>query len=390
MAKKDWHTFLKDVFIAALGSYGGPEAHYGVFQSQLVEDRHYLTEEELTELIGLYSLVPGPGSTQTITAIGYHVGGPVLAFLTFIVWALPAIVIMALFGVFFAQIDGNNSWEPLLTYLPAAAVGFIIYAAVNMTKKVREPRGHLILYGVMLVLSFIFAPRSIWSVPILLIIGGLSVLLTHLGEGQKTAVKIRPNWWVLGATLGIAALNELINSQVTQPLINLFTSFYRYGYSAMGGGQIVIPLMIQDLVDSQSLISRADFLSGYAIDQAVPGPLFSFAGFVSARAMTDTGFAFLAGLVGGVAIFLPGILLVFFMFPLWRSMREHAFMKHFLKGVTVTVAALITMTAVNQFLALPVEMVSYLVVLASTLLLLSRRVPAPLIVLIAAILGFLI
>ncbi len=50
-----WSTFLKDVFICSLGgSYGGPEAHYGgVFSSILVEKKKYLTEEELTEMIGL-------------------------------------------------------------------------------------------------------------------------------------------------------------------------------------------------------------------------------------------------------------------------------------------------------------------------------------------------
>ena len=41
--------------------------------------RKYLTEEELTEMIGLYALVPGPSSSQTITAIGYYIGGPILA-----------------------------------------------------------------------------------------------------------------------------------------------------------------------------------------------------------------------------------------------------------------------------------------------------------------------
>ncbi len=98
-------AFLKDVFLCALGSYGGPEAHYGVFSSILVQKRKYLTEEELTEMIGLYALVPGPSSTQTIPAIGYHAGGPILALLTIRVWALPAIIAMALIGVLFTRID---------------------------------------------------------------------------------------------------------------------------------------------------------------------------------------------------------------------------------------------------------------------------------------------
>lgn len=135
MEKTKWSTFLKDVFLCSLGSFGGPEAHYGVFSSILIERKKYITEEELAEMIGLFALVPGPASTQTITAIGYYVGGPILALLTFLVWALPAIMIMSLIGVFFTKIDSNDSWKPVITYLPAAAVAFIIYAAISIGKK---------------------------------------------------------------------------------------------------------------------------------------------------------------------------------------------------------------------------------------------------------------
>ncbi len=73
----------------------------GCFHRFWLKKKKYLTEEELTEMIGLFALVPGPASTQTITAIGYYAGGPILALLTFLVWVLPAIVTMGLIGVFF-------------------------------------------------------------------------------------------------------------------------------------------------------------------------------------------------------------------------------------------------------------------------------------------------
>ena len=60
-------------------------------------------------MIGLYALVPGPSSTQTITAIGYHAGGPILALLTFLVWALPAIIAMALIGVLLTSYMGTQA-----------------------------------------------------------------------------------------------------------------------------------------------------------------------------------------------------------------------------------------------------------------------------------------
>lgn len=387
--KTPWRVFLRDVFYCSLGSYGGPEAHYGVFSSILVKQKQYLSEEELGEMIGLYALTPGPSSTQTITAIGYHVGGPVLALLTFLVWAFPAIVAMALIGVFFTQIDANNSWQPLLRFLPAAAVAFIVYAAISLTRKMVKGRADLALYLVMLGLGLLLVGYSMWVVPALLVAGGLITLIPHRKDRQPS-LGMKPRWRILAVVVGLALLNEGLRAWLGVPLLMLYTSFYRYGYSVIGGGQIVIPLMIQDLVESQSLISLHDFLSGYAIDQAVPGPLFSFAAFVSARSFAGSGYALVAGLVGGLAIFLPGTLLVFFMFPLWKSLRKQALVRHFLKGVTVTAAALIAMTAIRQAIALPVDWLSYSLVAAFTLLLLWGKLPAPLIVVAAGVIGFLV
>ena len=385
-----WGTFLKDVFLCFIGSFGGPEAHYGVFSSVLVEKKKYLTEQELTEMIGLYALVPGPSSTQTITAIGYHAGGPILALLTFLVWALPAIVTMALAGVFFTRIDSLDGWRPFLRYLPAAAVSFILYAAVTLSRKVLKKNRDRLLYAVMLAQGLLLAGYSMWVVPVLLLLGGLITLAPHLRERNALPAAHRPRWLILAFVFGLALLNEGLRAWLTAPLITLYTSFFRYGYSVIGGGQIVIPLMIQDLVQTQSLISLHDFLSGYAIDQAVPGPLFSFAAFVSSRSFAGSGFSFLAGLIGGLSIFLPGTLLVFFMFPLWSSMRKDALVSYFLSGVTVTAASLISMTAITQSIALPVDWVVYAVAAAGALLLLTRKVPAPLIVVAAAAFGYLV
>ena len=390
MGKVKWHVFLWDVFLASLGSYGGPEAHYGIFSSLLVQKRKYITEEELTEKIGLYALIPGPSSTQTVTSIGYHVGGPVLAILTFLVWAFPAIIIMSLIGVFFTVISGHEGWRPIMTYLPAIAVSFIIYAAYSLSKKVLKKLKDWIVYALMLISGLLLVGYSMWIVPIMLLLGGSIYLMPHRKEQTIIDNKLKPKWLILIVVIGIAILNEGLRIWFNSNLVILFTSFYRYGYSVIGGGQIVIPLMIQDLVQTQSLISLNDFLSGYAIDQAVPGPLFSFAAFISSRSFEGSNFAFLAGLIGGISIFLPGLLLVFFIFPLWKKSRKIKKIRYFLSGVSVTAASLILMTAINQTIKLPVDFAVYGVVIIGALLLISKKVPAPLIVLLAAILGFVI
>ncbi len=388
--KVKWTTFLWDIFVCSLSSYGGPEAHYGVFSSQLVDKRHYLTKEELMEMIGLYALVPGPSSSQTITAIGYYVGGPLLALLTFFVWAFPAIVIMGLAGIFFSKIQAIDAWKSILLFLPSVAVAFIASASISLSKKVILTRFDFLLFASMLVLSTLFVSYSMWIVPLLLILGGFLYYHHEKLQVKKTKITYRPRWWILILIVAIAISNEALRSVVLDPFFTLYSSFYRYGYSVIGGGQIVIPLMIQDLVSTQSLISLSDFLSGYALDQAIPGPLFSFAAFVSSRALTPSSFAFLGGIIGGLSIFLPGIMLVFFVFPLWKALRELTFMKSFLKGVSITAASLITMTAITQALKLPLHWQVWSVLVVSFLLLISKKIPAPLIVILAMIIGLLV
>lgn len=388
--KVKWYMFLWDVFLCSLGSYGGPEAHYGVFSSILVKNKKYITEEELTEMIGLYALVPGPSSTQTITAIGYYVGGKLLAIFTFLVWALPAMIVMTLLGMFFTFIDANHAWEPVLTYLPAAAISFIVYAAITLSRKVLKVKTDIILYMIMLILGLLFANLSMWIVPLLLILGGLSYVVPKISEKRNDKLEYKPKWFILIIVVVLALVNEVLSQTFDISILNIYTSFYKYGYSVIGGGQIVVPLMITDLVNNQSIISLNDFLAGYAIDQAIPGPLFSFASFVSARSFDGSSHSFLAGIIGGFSIFLPGILLVFFIFPLWKASRKMPLMKRFLTGVSITAASLIVMTAINQSLKLEVDFKVYAVVVVSTLLLLTKKIPAPIIILLSMLLGFIV
>lgn len=383
--------FLKDVFLCALASYGGPEAHYGVFQHQLIEKRSYITEDELAELIGLFSIVPGPSSTQTITAIGYHLGGKKLALLTFLLWVSPAILMMSALGLFFQLFKDNQHWQSLVRFLPAVAIGFIVYAAINMTRKTVKRMPDLFLYLAMAILAYFTLSWSVWMIFILLMLAGLIKSIPHWAQIKEQwhhlgQMNEKPQWIYLVILFAIAIILELA-AMNGQPLMELFASLYRYGYSVIGGGQLIIPMMIEDFVKLQSVISQSDFLAGYAFDQAVPGPLFSFAAFVASRAFSQSIFALLIGILGGFTIFLPGTLLVYFMTPLWQSIRKFKAVSYFLKGVTIAVAALITLTAITQTMTRQNNFMELLIILMTSLLLLSKKVPAPILILAAILFG---
>lgn len=385
--------FLKDVFLCSLASYGGPEAHYGVFSRELIDKKKYINQEEMTELIGIFSLLPGPSSTQTITAIGYRVGGPWIALASFLIWILPALVIMTSLGIGLEWVAQNQAWNKLLIFLPAVAVSFILYATIQLTRKVVTSKKDLILYISFCLLSFVLIPLSSWSILLLLLAGGLVGLVPVWGKaGQelqnipKTS-KVR---WQLPVTIIILAILFSAMANYFGGDSRLFASIYHYGYSIIGGGQIMIPLMIQDLVKQEGFLSQTDFLAGYSLDQAVPGPLFSFASFVAARSVTGgIVVKFLVGLLGGGLIFLPGILLVYFATPLWQVYRQIHYVSSFLKGISWAVAAIISWTALNQLQGLSSGGECFICILA-TLLLLSKRIPSPLLVIAVMLLGFFI
>ena len=381
--------FLLDVFLCSLSSFGGPEAHYGVFSQILVRKKKYIDEATLSEMIGVFSLVPGPSSTQTITAIGYLFGGPLLALFTFLVWALPAMVIMTLIGIFFTSFYQQPIFNQLLVVLPSIAIGFIAFAGWSLTRKVIKKSDDVFLFFAVFMIGYFFTPITIWAVPILLITTGLIKNFLLKQPLNKPISPVSIPWIWLGLVVGIAFLNEGLLLFISNPWLTLLTSFYRYGYSVIGGGQIVIPLMIQDLVTQQSLLSLETFLSGYAIDQAIPGPLFSFASFVGSQAIQSPSLSWLAGMLSGLSIFLPGILLVYFVVPIWQNLRKNQWMKGFLHGITVAASALIVLTAINQFLLLEPSGLSYGLTFTTFLLLNIKKIPAPMIVALLIAVGLL-
>jgi chromate transporter len=124
-----YYIFLRDVLTLALTAFGGPQAHLAYFHKLLVTKRKYLTEEELMEINSLCQILPGPASTQTLTAIGFKIGGANLAYLTLIVWILPAVVVMTIAAIIMSSIQAKNWSIEFTRFIQPMAVGFVSYGA---------------------------------------------------------------------------------------------------------------------------------------------------------------------------------------------------------------------------------------------------------------------
>ena len=385
-----WRSFLKDVLICSLGAYGGPEAHYGVFTDQLVVKKKYLSEGELVELIALNSILPGPTSTQTIVAVGYKTGGPVLALLTMLVWALPVIIAMTVLSFLYQILNNLNISTDGLRYIGPMAVGFIVLAAFRIGRKVATDGFTIILLVLSGVITYFI--RDPWIFPVVLIAGGIAGIL-HSGEKDLwNKVKIKPPWKYLIAFAFLAVLSIVAALVFENRIVTIFEHFYRYGYLVFGGGQVVVPVMHSELVEVNGFMTNAEFLTGYGLVQGLPGPLFSFSAYAGGMAARGNGvfIQILGSMAGALGIFLPGLLLIYFVYPVWASLKQIKGINVSLKGIKAVAGGLIAVSAIILMQRSGFTLENIIVTIVTVGLLLTKKVPAPLIVVLALLAGFLI
>jgi chromate transporter len=389
MKKRRFLIFLKDVFILSITCFGGPHAHLALFIERLVVMRRYLNEEELMELNALCSILPGPTSTQTITAIGFKVGGPNLAYLTLIIWCIPAISIMTLTGLVITYIDKKNMSMEFTRYVQPMAVGLIGYAAYIINTKVVKTQ---LAAGLMIASAVIaFYLRSPFLPPVVVILGGLATTYNYqkLKREEKGEFKIEWANFVVWAGVFIAA--ALLGAYTHYLPVRLFENFYRNGSLIFGGGQVLIPLMYNEFVMFKHYLFQEEFLFGYSISQMVPGPTFSICSYIGVLAMRDFGFGgqILGAFLASAGIFLPGTFLIFFVIRFWNHLKKYRFVKASLEGITATSSGLVIAAALSMFQPIDPTVPNMAILLATFIAMMTGKVPTPLIIILALAAGFI-
>lgn len=330
--------FLLEILKFTFTAFGGPQAHIAMMLKEFVEKKKYVTEEELIQYNALAQMLPGPSSTQTLVAIAYKYGGLSIAIISFLIWILPSAFIMLLFSIAFVQYDLEHSTEKILYILKPIAIGFVLYSAYVLTKKVLNNRFSYFLAAISAILTFYF--QNAFVFPIILFIGILGSILWGKGELHNDDSPLNFNWRKLIVFFGIlimfAVLGALINRTSFFSLpVRLFENFYRNGIMIFGGGQVLVPLLYTEFVEMKHYLSSQEFLAGFALQQAVPGPVFSFTTFLGSMSMRAGGAAgqIIGGFAALIGINLPGLLFILIIFPAWEQIKKRKIVQRALDGI---------------------------------------------------------
>src|ERR1700712_4291515 len=369
--------FLKNVFLYSLTAFGGPQAHVAMMMKMFVDKTPYVTKEELLEYNAFCNLLPGASSTQTVTLIGYKRGGVPLAIVTLLIWIAPACFLMGAFSFLIHYIDQKTLHTNIFKFIPALAVGFLVYASVMaFGVSIRNTITWMIMLFCTAATFFLF--KSPWIFSILIVFGGIA---TNISRKRIPQHQIKPkkikwyNIWlfaIIFLTAGIISETARKHDWPNRKPINLFENTYRMGSLVFGGGQVLMPIMYEQFSvrpdvlkakDSISAINRihidkGDMTTGMGIVRAMPGPVFSIASFSGGMALRDMGYEMqIAGcIIGSIAIFLPSALLVLFFFPIWNNLKKYAAVYRSLEGINAAVVGI--MIASTLYIMKDVSMIS--------------------------------
>ena len=376
--------------VLAISAFGGPQAHMALFFETLVEKRAYLSEKDLIELHALCQMLPGPTSTQTITAVGFKIGGPNLAYLTLLVWITPAVTIMTLTGLLISYFQESNISLNFTRFIQPMAVGFVAYAAYMISIKVVNTKTGVLIMVVAAVVSFFV--RSPFAFPVILLVAGLITGLKYKRQPIEEKEKLTIQWSNFLLWAGVLIFAAILGGVTNALPIRLFENFYRNGSLIFGGGQVLIPLLYTEFVDFKQYLSSEEFLSGYAMVQSIPGPVFSFCGYIGVLSMRDYGIGgeIIGAFAAAIGIFLPGTFLIFFVVRFWEGLKKYRIVKASLEGVNAASSGMVAAAAVLMFQPLDNSLLNFSLTIGTFSLLLFTRIPAPLIILAGLATGFIL
>ncbi len=333
-------TIFSQFLVLGLISFGGPAAHIGYFQKAFVDRLAWISQQQYAQLVSLSQLLPGPGSSQVGFAIGVHQAGLMGGLAAFAGFTLPSFLLMWLLAVSINFAEPNWWIAGLVDGLKLLAVVVVFDAVLTMFKSFCQTRLTISIALISALLLILF-PTPLMQVMVI-VIGALAAFLVKVdpvkqqyshSDSEQSSFSVRFLVWPLSIFCGLFLLSFV---PFSYSLIELFANFYQSGSLVFGGGHVVLPLLQSNVAAG---MTNDTFLFGYAAAQGVPGPMFSIATFLGAGLVPSK--PLVGAAIATLAIFLPGLLLMYAFSQSWLALTNNSFFSRLGLGINAAVVGLL-------------------------------------------------
>jgi chromate transporter len=342
--------------------FGGPIVLVGRIHRDLVEERAWVSEAEFREGVALAQLSPGPLAAQLCFYLGWLRGGVAGAALSGLAFVLPSFLIVVALGWAYTYY-GTLAWMQAVFYgVGAAVIGLITRSAVRLSGKTVGRDGLLrVVFLVLAVLTAVTARENVW----LILLSGVTVFL----------VRARPRW--LGGSGTLAEAGSFLL------LLQIFGFFAYAGSFVFGSGLAIVPFLHGGVVLEHRWLTERQFLDAVAVALITPGPIVITTGFIGYLVAGLPG-----ACVAAAATFLPCFVLTVIPAPYFHRYAARPWLTAMVQGITAAATGAIVGAVVVLARQSLVDWLALVVALgAYGLTWLPRKIPEPVIVLAAAVVG---
>ena len=358
--------------------FGGPVALVGYMQRDLVERRRWFTAEEYREGLALAQLAPGPLAAQLAMYLGWVKGGATGAAVVGLAFVLPSFLMVIAIAVGYLRFGGLPWMQGAFYGIGAAVIAIIVRSAVKLTRLTLD-RDRL--------LWALFAGAAVvtaWTES--------EVVWVFVGAGVLTLlVRARPFPRVPRVAIAIGLLPSGLVAGLAGPasasvLWRIGWYFAEAGAFVFGSGLAIVPFLHAGVVQQFHWLDERQFLDAVAVAMITPGPVVITVGFIG---------YLVAGLAGAVvaslATFLPCYVFTVIPAPHFRRLSQNRALKAFVDGVTAAATGAIAGAAFVLGRRALVDVTTVAIALGTLLVLTgARRVPEPLVIAAAGLLGVLL
>jgi chromate transporter len=370
------------LYLGTLG-FGGPVALAGFMHRDLVEKRHWVDEEEYRLSLALAQIMPGPLAAQLAIALGYFQHGVLGATAVGLAFVVPSFLMVVGISVAYTRYGGLWWMQALFYGIGAAVIAIIAIAAYRLARSTnrRDP----LLWAIFGALALV----TVWAQAELaefFVLAGFVVLFARARGNRRQMIKAGLGGLLV---LGIIWLTERWFVRLTlggeHVPLQILAFFTKAGAFVFGSGLSIVPFLQQGVVQQFGWLNEHQFLDAVAVAMITPGPVVITVVFIG---------YLVAGLLGAtmaaIGIFLPVYLFTIIPAPWFRRNRDNAQLKAFVQGATAAATGALSGAVIVLAYRAVYDVPTAAVALASLAVLWRFKVPEPILVTAAGVVGLIV
>lgn len=166
--KKALQLFITFFKIGAF-TFGGGYAMIPLIQREVVEEKEWITDDDILEIIAIAESTPGPIAINSATFVGYRVCGFWGSFFATLGVVLPSFIIILVISAILNEFQNITAVKYAFNGIRAGVLALLLKALWTMYKKCpKNIASYIVMAGAFILTAFI-------DLPVLLVIIGCAV-----------------------------------------------------------------------------------------------------------------------------------------------------------------------------------------------------------------------